>query len=227
MFMSGDSCRHGPFRAKRGARRRYRRGVPATASSGDDLDLLVVGAGPAGIAAAIEAHRLGLAVGVVDKARFPRDKTCGDGLTTGALRALDDLGLDVRRLPSYVSVRETVIVGPGGRAVSLPMPAGRGEYAGVVPRAEFDAALVLHARDRGVDVREGCALADLTVDATGVDASLADGTRTRASFVVGADGHWSVTRRLASPGTAEPDLGTWHAFRRYYRGVDDDRLWVL
>ena len=53
----------------------------------DPIEVLVVGAGPAGAAAAIEARRLGLDVLVVDKARFPRDKTCGDGLTTGALRA--------------------------------------------------------------------------------------------------------------------------------------------
>ncbi|MCU1459812.1 MAG: menJ, partial [Actinomycetia bacterium] len=54
-----------------------------------ELDLLVVGAGPAGTAAAITAAGLGLRVRVVDKARFPRDKTCGDGLTTGALRLLE------------------------------------------------------------------------------------------------------------------------------------------
>jgi geranylgeranyl reductase family protein len=201
--------------------------VPTTATAWDDLDVLVVGAGPAGIAAAVEAQRRGLAVGVVDKARFPRDKTCGDGLTTGALRALDDLGLDVRRLPSYASVRETVIVGPDGREVSLPMPIDRGEYAGVVPRRELDAALVLLARARGIGVRDGTGLTGLTVDAGGARATLADASSVRASWVIGADGHWSATRRLASPDAGEPQLGTWHAFRRYYRGVDDDRLWVL
>jgi len=202
----------------------------------DVLELLVVGAGPAGIAAAVEARRRGLAVLVVDKARFPRDKTCGDGLTTGALRALEALGLDVRRLPSYVSVRETVIVGPDGHAVSLPLPTDRGEYAGVVPRRELDAALVLLARDRGIEVRDGCALASISVERDAVRATLADGAVVRARWVVGADGQWSATRRLATADpsgdvardvAAAPDLGTWHAFRGYYRGVDDDRLWVL
>ena len=52
------------------------------------VDVVVVGAGPGGIAAALTAHRLGCSVICVDKATFPRDKTCGDGLTTGALRDL-------------------------------------------------------------------------------------------------------------------------------------------
>src|SRR5262245_56080896 len=74
------------------------------------VEVLVVGAGPAGAAAAIESRRLGLDVLAVDKARFPRDKTCGDGLTTGALRRLEQLGVDVRALASYASVTETVLV---------------------------------------------------------------------------------------------------------------------
>ena len=53
------------------------------------LDAVVVGAGPAGIAAALMLKRAGRDVVVIDKATFPRDKCCGDGLTTGALRILD------------------------------------------------------------------------------------------------------------------------------------------
>jgi len=57
-------------------------------------DVLVVGAGPAGCAAALTLARSGVDVAVVDRASFPRDKICGDGLTTSALRELDALGLD-------------------------------------------------------------------------------------------------------------------------------------
>ena len=48
-------------------------------------DVLVVGSGPAGTAAATTLARAGRSVTVIDKARFPRDKICGDGLTSGAL----------------------------------------------------------------------------------------------------------------------------------------------
>ena len=69
------------------------------------VDVLVVGAGPAGAAAGLTARRRGLDVLVVDKASFPRDKTCGDGLTTAALRLIEQLGVDLRTLLGYMAVR--------------------------------------------------------------------------------------------------------------------------
>jgi geranylgeranyl reductase family protein len=201
------------------------------------LDLLVVGAGPAGVAAGIEARRLGVEALVVDKATFPRDKTCGDGLTAGALRLLDGVGFDVRTLPSWEAVTDTVIVSPTGREVEVPLPPD-GAYAGVVPRAELDAALVEHARTRGVEVREGTAVTRLHDDGDEVAATFADGRDVRARFVIAADGHWSPVRRMVDgdDGHDGRDRGrplgrpigtSWHAFRQYFSGVDDRRLWVL
>jgi flavin-dependent dehydrogenase len=120
------------------------------------VDLLVAGAGPAGVAAAITATGHGLDVVVLDPATFPRDKTCGDGLTAGALRLLERLGLPKTALgpDSYATVHEAMIVSPSGRRIALPMAAD-GEHAGVVTRTRLDAALVDLARERGVDVREG------------------------------------------------------------------------
>jgi menaquinone-9 beta-reductase len=189
------------------------------------VDLMVVGAGPAGIAAGIEARRVGLQALVVDKATFPRDKTCGDGLTTGALRLLDGLGFDVRTLPSWVGITDTVLVSPTGREVEVPLPPD-GAYAGVVPRAELDAALVQHARAAGVDVREGVAVVGVHERDDRVTVTLADGSHIEARFVIAADGHWSPVRRLVGAESATP-LGSWHAFRQYFTGVEDRRLWVL
>jgi geranylgeranyl reductase family protein len=192
-------------------------------------DLVVVGAGPAGVAAGITAHRAGLDVLVVDKARFPRDKTCGDGLTTAALRGFERLGFDPGGLAGCAPVTETVLVSPSRRHVTLPLPRD-GRYAVVVPRTELDAALVAHARGRGVEVAEGAGVDALE---TGGDAPttlhLGDGADVRARWIVAADGHYSPTRRLLDAGTvgAEPDLGTWHAVRQYFGGVSDRRLWVV
>ena len=192
----------------------------------DRVDVLVVGAGPAGAAAACEAHRLGLDVLAVDKARFPRDKTCGDGLTTGALRHFEALGVDVRALPSYASVRETVIVSPSGREVVLPLP-DDGEYAAAVMRHELDAALVDAARRRGVCIVDGLGARSVEPTDDDVAVTFDDDTVIRARWVIAADGHYSPTRRLSGGATAGTDLGTWHAFRQYFRDVDDTRMWVL
>ena len=65
------------------------------------VDVVIVGGGPAGSAAAITLARAGRSVTVIDKASFPRDKCCGDGLTTGALRRLEGLGLSPSAIPSW------------------------------------------------------------------------------------------------------------------------------
>jgi geranylgeranyl reductase family protein len=189
------------------------------------VDVLVVGAGPAGAAAGVAARRRGLDVLVVDKATFPRDKTCGDGLTTAALRLLEQLGVDLRELPGYMAVRETVLVAPDGRRVSLPLAAD-GDHAAVVPRVELDAAIVDTARRSGAEVRDGVAVTGIETNGDGVTATTAGNGSVRARFLVAADGHYSFVRRCLR-GATPPDLGTWHAFRQYFRGVDDPRLYVL
>jgi len=191
------------------------------------VDVVVVGAGPAGTAAAITAAERGLSVVCVDKAHFPRDKTCGDGLTAHALRLLEQLGVSAGELaatePAFV--RETVLVSPSGRRARLPIPTD-GAHAAVVRRRMLDAALVDVARRRGVDLREGRAIEALKQDDEAVQLTLADGTVLDASFVIAADGQWSTARRALEPGSAR-DLGEWHAARQYFDGVDDDRLWVI
>ncbi len=77
-----------------------------------DADVAVVGAGPAGPAAAITLARAGRQVVLIDRATFPRDKCCGDGLTVAALRRLEDLGLDPAGGPELGARAR----GRGGRA---------------------------------------------------------------------------------------------------------------
>jgi menaquinone-9 beta-reductase len=193
----------------------------------EPVDVVVVGAGPAGTAAAMTAAAHGLRVVCIDKARFPRDKTCGDGLTANALRLLEQLGVSAAGLgatePAFV--RETVLVSPSGRRARLPVPTD-GAHAAVVSRRLLDAALVDHARRRGVDIRERCAIEGLKQDGETVQLTLAGGEVLDASFVIAADGHWSAVRRAVEP-DAPRDLGEWHAVRQYFDGVGDERLWVL
>ena len=200
------------------------RRTPARTVEGVRIDVLVVGAGPAGVAAALTARERGLRTVLADKASFPRDKTCGDGLTAQALRLLEHLGVEVPALDDAQRVSETVLVSPTGRRVTLPMP-DRGIHSAVVPRQQLDAALIARARAAGVDVRESSPILELTETADGVLATIAD-DQIEAAQVVAADGHWSAVRRLREP-AASADLGTWHAFRQYFSGVDDPRQWVL
>ena len=192
--------------------------MPATA------DLLVVGAGPAGAAAAIAARRHGFDVALVDKATFPRDKTCGDGLTTAALDRLEQLGVPVPGLGAE-PVRSVVVVAPDHWQVELPLPES-GWHATVVERTTLDAALVDRARAVGVAVHEGVSVDEVSIDPDAVRVRTSDGTQWHVPFVIAADGHYSSVRRLTAR-AVEPDLGAWHAVRQYFGQVADPRLWVL
>ena len=182
------------------------------------VDLAIVGGGPAGSAAAITAARAGLSVLLVDRATFPRDKCCGDGLTALALRLGEGLGLDPLLILGWQTVEDLVIHPPGGRSTRYPLPRGDGLYAAVVPRMQYDAALVDLARSAGADVRDGHGLTGITVDGDVATLEVEGLGTIRATTVVAADGMWSPTRKLlglASSGYR----GEWQAFRQYVADV--------
>ena len=184
-------------------------------------DVLVVGAGPAGSAAATTLARSGLAVTVVDKATFPRDKICGDGLTTAALRELDGLGLDPADVASWVDIDDVVVRSPSGRQVTFPLPRDGGRYGAVARRRDLDAALVEVARAAGATVVEGATLRGAEQDAEGVAAEVDGLGPVRARWAIGADGMWSPLRKAL--GLADPTYrGEWHAFRQYLVDVSPE-----
>lgn len=189
--------------------------MPATDPS--KRDLVIVGAGPAGTAAAITAVEAGLSVTLVDKARFPRDKCCGDGLTTLALRHLETLGLDPSRMSNWFDVDGAWLRSPSGREVFVPLPSD-GRYAAVVPRLDLDDALVERARSVGVDVIEGVSFTGLVQREQTVDVVFDDRSTITTRWLVAADGMWSPIRRSLGM-TPEGYLGEWHAFRQYVNNV--------
>ena len=188
--------------------------------STETVQTVVIGAGPAGSTAAALLARGGHEVLFVDKATFPRDKCCGDGLTALALRELERLGLDPGAVESWIVVDQVTIRSPSGKERHYPLPAGPGYHAAVARRADLDAALVDLARDAGAPLEEGAGLLTATARGDGVELELERVGRVRARNVIGADGMWSPLRKAL--GLAVPDYrGEWHAFRQYYANVSE------
>ncbi len=192
-------------------------------------DVVIVGAGPAGTAAAATLAGAGRDVVVVDKAVFPRDKCCGDGLTTLALRELERLGFEPGTVADWFGVDGAVLRSPSGRQVTVPLPPGPGTYAAVAPRLQLDAALVDLAGKAGATIVEGSGFDGRIVDrGDHVVLGLTGHQPVAARYVVGADGMWSPVRKALGLGTPGY-LGEWHAFRQYaghVSGPAAERLFV-
>ena len=213
--------------------------------AGDDADVIVVGAGPAGSSAAIVLARAGRRVLLLDRAVFPRDKPCGDLIGARAMRFARRLGVAEADLAPYDRLRGAIVSAESGDLDLVPGgPIGRAVLARsdarVIPRRVFDAAMVAAA------VRAGAELRRMTV--RGVS-EMDDGVRTvtgqipgqrepatlRAPAVVIAGGYGCrVAPELALDANAPgPPRGI--AMRGYWSGVrmPTDRIaffldeWVL
>jgi len=147
-------------------------------------DLIVVGAGPAGSALAREMALQDARVLLLDRARFPRDKPCGGGVT---LRAARLLPLDLRPVVERTVFRACVSLRCGpGFVRSYPEP-----LTYMTQRCRLDSFLAERAAEAGVDFMDGVRVRAVEVDATGVQVR-ADGEVLEASAVVGADGAYGV-----------------------------------
>jgi flavin-dependent dehydrogenase len=169
-------------------------------------DVVVVGAGPAGAATAILLAEEGIEVLLLDRATFPRDKTCGEYLSPEASRILGRLGvLGAVEARGARHLRGMRILAPDGTLLVGDYPApghapGRAPHALAVRRRTLDLTLVARARDLGVSVREGVRVVDLLREpgriAGVVTQPVGAGADVRqplpARLVVAADGRASV-----------------------------------
>ncbi|MFO7243482.1 MAG: geranylgeranyl reductase family protein [Actinomycetes bacterium] len=121
-----------------------------------EADVIVIGAGPGGSAAARYLASEGFSVIALEKSRFPREKVCGDGLTPRAVRELQLIGLPTPREEGWIPNRGLRMIG-GGHRIEFPWHDLESfpNYGLSLPRAQFDHRLAEHARAAGADVREG------------------------------------------------------------------------
>jgi len=127
------------------------------------FDLVIAGGGPSGSAAAWQAAQTGAKVVVLDKAVFPRDKPCGDGLTARAVSYLQHMGL-ADQVAQFHRINRVTVYSPSRWELSFPKRPGMPDHGLAVSRTELDTLLLKHAESAGavvadvlVDVWLGCA----------------------------------------------------------------------
>lgn len=207
------------------------------------VDVVVIGAGPAGSAAAIALARAGREVLLLDKAGFPRDKPCGDLIGARAMAFARRLGIDERDLAPYGRLAGVLVTADGGALDLTPRTALgrvplRQSDARVIPRLVFDHAMVRAAQRAGANLERGT-VRDVG-PATGGDRTVrvqsADGERllaARGIVVAGGYGCRIAPGVAPAPGSNEPARGI--ALRGYVTGctAPPDRIvfsldrWVL
>ncbi len=167
-------------------RETYSSGVQA-AHLPAEIDVAVIGGGPAGLAAAIAARRKGLSVAVLDSARPPIDKVCGEGLMPDALTALRKLGVD---LPCGVAHPfHGIRFVDGSRSAAANFPSG---YGLGIRRTTLHALLCEHAAAAGAQLAWGTLVTGIAPRRVQVG----KGT-VRCRWIIGADGMHSRVRRWA------------------------------
>jgi menaquinone-9 beta-reductase len=160
-------------------------------------DVVVVGAGPAGSAAAAWAARAGHEVLVIDAANFPRDKACGDGLTPRAVAELERLGLG-EWLDARIRHRGLRMSGFGGEVeVDWPGPSFP-STGSAVARVELDDRIRKVAEESGARMRLGVKVVGANHDSSArvTSVSLADGTQVGCRELIVADGARSTLGRV-------------------------------
>jgi geranylgeranyl reductase family protein len=134
----------------------------------DDADVIVVGAGPSGSAAAYYLAQAGLDVLLIEKSRFPRDKVCGDGLTPRSVKALVAMGVDVSEEAGWLRNKGLRVIG-GGMRLELDWPelSSYPGYGLVRTRASLDEQLARRAQAAGVKLIEGTTVTGPVLDDDG------------------------------------------------------------
>jgi geranylgeranyl reductase family protein len=192
------------------------------------VDVVIAGAGPAGSAAAHCLACAGVDVLVLERAHFPRDKSCGDGVTAHAVEILNNMGVTFEMFGGRaVKTYGGLIGGPSGDTFSAkPPPGADGKLVEcwVVPRLLLDKETAHAAVRAGARLHEGATVTSILPGnrkraAGGVEYTDGNGVRkVAAKVVIGADGaHSNVAKSLGTRSAPPRHIG--YALRGYFEGV--------
>jgi geranylgeranyl reductase family protein len=163
-------------------------------------EVAVLGAGPAGLAAAYAAARAGARTIVLERLTHPRYKTCGGGLIGASIAAARQISV-----PARDHIREATFTHDGKREFTRRYR--NGSLLAMVRREDFDSELRRAAIEAGAVVRERCGVRAIEQDDERVRVRVADGSMVAARILIGADGSAGISARHVGVSVAQVDLG--------------------
>jgi geranylgeranyl reductase family protein len=187
-------------------------------------DVIVVGAGPAGCSAACFIAQKGYEVLLIDKAKFPRDKICGDGFSASSLAVLEKLGaLEVVERANPFRIDKVTVSSPNGTVVSAKPPSVEGlrDYGYVIPRKEFDNLFLQFTKGiPKVKLLENTHVEELIYDGLDVCGVRSKNETFMGKIIIGADGVHSTIAKILSLRNDNPKhRGI--ALRAYFDNVEN------
>lgn len=193
-------------------------------------EVIVVGAGPGGATTAAALARQGRDVLLIDRSAFPRDKICGDAISVGAIRILNDLGMTDKvraavQRGEFYSLSGMRLFSPSGHMLQAPFHHGEvDEDSYVAPRVYFDATIQQHALECGAGFVRADVQEPLLEDGRVVGVVARENGHVqahRAQVVVGADGVTStIMRHLRPESNQHVDLHRAVALRAYVEDIE-------
>ncbi len=187
-----------------------------------EYDVIVVGAGPGGSVCAAYLARKGYKTLLIDKQKFPRDKTCGDAIS-GSLKVQEQLKLTEKVVKGpHSEVHSVIFSSPKGIPLEIPF-SGTGY---VCRRFVYDNLVFEKAKSEGAHILENFSVHDLVFDGSrvvgvkGKDTKTGEEKELKAKVVVGADGAHSIVAKKTNLLDLDSDH-TITSIRCYYKGVKD------
>lgn len=191
----------------------------------EDADIIIIGAGPAGLSAAITLVKQGVSVLVLERESAGKEKVCGGGLGRRSVRLLGDLTDQRFPFSRGNRINKLLVGAPDGGELSIDFSENKSQITGLtIVRGELELELVKYIeRNKGFKIIYSCEALDWSKDTSGVHVKTTKGTFSAKAIIIAAGAH--PAREIEPNGYTPFDRNSDAiALRAYFKEVDQDGL---